>query len=119
MLFRSNEVVLKAGRDILVSLGYRVLSVGSGESALEEFRAQQDDIDLVLTDVIMPGMSGVQLISEIRKLAPDVRFILSSGYDRDTLAMEPGFNDEDLIEKPFRVESMSEAIRSRLGNKDR
>jgi YesN/AraC family two-component response regulator len=96
------------------SLGYRVLSVSSGEMALEELSVQKDEIDLVLADVVMPGMSGVKLMSESQETVPEFKFILTSGYDLDTLESHPGLDIKELVEKPFRGASLSKAVKAKL-----
>jgi CheY-like chemotaxis protein len=83
-----NEQALSIRKVMLETRGYRVLTSTSGEEALEQFR--KGGIDLVLTDLIMPGLDGTKLIDEIKKLSPQTPAILLSGkvriYDRDTRA---------------------------------
>ena len=83
-----NEQSLSIRKILLETRGYRVLACNSGETALEAFR--RGGIDLVLTDLIMPGVDGSRLIEEIKKLAPQIPAVLISGrtkiYERETLA---------------------------------
>jgi CheY-like chemotaxis protein len=83
-----NEQALSIRKVMLETRGYRVLTSTTGEEALEQFR--KGGIDLVLTDLIMPGLDGTKLIDEIKKLSPQTPAILLSGkvriYDRDTRA---------------------------------
>jgi CheY-like chemotaxis protein len=83
-----NEQALSIRKVMLETRGYRVLACTSGEEALEHFR--KGGIDLVLTDLIMPGLDGTKLIDEVKKLSPQTPAILLSGkvriYDRDTRA---------------------------------
>jgi len=73
---------------MLETRGYRVIACASGEEAMEHFR--KGGIDLVLTDLIMPGLDGSKLVEEIKALSPQTPTILLSGkvriYDRDTQA---------------------------------
>ena len=83
-----NEQSLSIRKILLETRGYRVLACNSGETALEAFR--RGGIDLVLTDLIMPGVDGSRLIEEIKKLSPQIPAVLISGrtkiYERETLA---------------------------------
>ena len=84
----NNEQSLSIRKVMLETRGYRVLACSSGGEALKCF--QQGGIDLVLTDLIMPGLDGTKLIDEIKNLSPETPAILFSGkvrmYDTDTRA---------------------------------
>jgi CheY-like chemotaxis protein len=83
-----NESALSIRKIMLETRGYRVLACNSGEQALEAFR--RGGIDLVLTDLIMPGVDGTKLIEEIKRVSPQTPAILISGrskiYERETVA---------------------------------
>lgn len=83
-----NEQALSIRKVMLETRGYRVLTCTSGEEAIECFR--KGGVDLVLTDLIMPGVDGTRLIEEIKNISPETPAILLSGkvriYDRDTRA---------------------------------
>ncbi|MBZ5617038.1 MAG: response regulator [Acidobacteriia bacterium] len=83
-----NEQALSIRKVLLETRGYRVLACNSGELALEAFR--RGGIDLVLTDLLMPGVDGSRLIEEIKRLSPQTPAVLISGrikvYERETLA---------------------------------
>ena len=83
-----NEQSLSIRKIMLETRGYRVISCTTGESALECFK--RGGIDLVLTDLVMPGFDGSKLIEEIKSISPETPAILVSGkvrmYDRDTRA---------------------------------
>jgi CheY-like chemotaxis protein len=83
-----NEQALSIRKVMLETRGYRVLACNNGEQALEAFR--RGGIDLVLTDLIMPGVDGSRLIEEIKSLSPQTPAVLISGrtkiYERETLA---------------------------------
>jgi hypothetical protein len=92
------EVVLR----ILTRSGYRVREVGSPLEALRIFTAGADQFDVLLTDVVMPGMSGTQLASRLRELRPALPVLFMSGY---TMGPAPGGHelpgDGSLLHKPF------------------
>ena len=83
-----NEQSLSIRKVMLETRGYRVVSCTGGEEALERFK--KGGVDLVLTDLIMPGLDGTRLIEEIKGLSPQTPVILLSGkvkiYDRDSKA---------------------------------
>ena len=83
-----NEQSLSIRKVLLETRGYRVISCHNGEDALARFK--KGGIDLVLTDLVMPGLDGAKLIEEIKTLSPRTPAILLSGkvriYDRDTQA---------------------------------
>jgi CheY-like chemotaxis protein len=83
-----NEQALSIRKIMLETRGYRVLAFTSAEPALDAFR--RGGVDLVLTDLIMPGMDGSRLIEEIKSLSPQTPAVLISGrvkiYERDTVA---------------------------------
>jgi len=83
-----NEQSLSIRKVMLETRGYRVIACTTGEEALEQFK--RGGVDLVLTDLIMPGLDGTRLIEEVKALSPQTPTILVSGkvkiYDRDTRA---------------------------------
>ena len=83
-----NEQSLSIRKVLLETRGYRVVACNSGEQALERFRL--GGIDLVLTDLVMPGVDGSRLIEEVKSLSPQTPAMLISGrvkiFERDTLA---------------------------------
>ena len=83
-----NEQALSIRKIMLETRGYRVLAFNNGEQALEAFR--RGGVDLVLTDLIMPGIDGSHLIDEVKKISPHMPTVLISGrikvYERETAA---------------------------------
>lgn len=83
-----NEQSLSIRKILLETRGYRVIACNNGEQALEAF--QHGGVDLVLTDLMMPGLDGSHLIEEVKRLSPQTPAVLFSGrvkiYERDTLA---------------------------------
>jgi two-component system cell cycle sensor histidine kinase/response regulator CckA len=97
LMIDDEELLLTMGEMVLSSFGYRVLTANGGAKALEIFRDHSDKIDLVITDLVMPKMSGREVIEKLRVLSPKLRIICSSGYLR---ALNP--EDEELyLQKPF------------------
>ena len=101
--------------ELLRSLGYRVFTAGSGQEAIATYMDKHKEIDLVLLDLIMPGMGGKKAFEELRKFDPAVKVVLSSGYGADgevRKLLEMGCNG--FIQKPFRIHELSTKIREIL-----
>jgi PAS domain S-box-containing protein len=102
--------VLDVTLEVFRSLGFEALSANSGEDALDILQ-QTPDVDLVLSDVSMPGMNGVQLGQHARELVPGVRVILSSGYTNSAMSDETGSAQGfHFLPKPYRVADLVKAL---------
>jgi PAS domain S-box-containing protein len=100
--------------DVLDDLGYRALEAADGPSGLEVLRSQRR-IDLLVTDVGLPGMNGRQLADHARELRPDLKVLFITGY-AENAAVAGGFLDRgmEMITKPFAVESLAIRIRDMI-----
>jgi two-component system, cell cycle sensor histidine kinase and response regulator CckA len=100
---------------VLASIGYDVLPASTGEEAVEIARQHPGGLDLILSDVMLPGISGPEAVGIIRGLFPDVRVLFVSGYVPDSLA-EPQLNlaGSQFIAKPFSADDLAAAIRDAL-----
>ena len=103
------------GHDVLVHLGYKVLTAENGQEAVEIFDSQPDSIDLVILDVVMPIMSGPDAWRHIRAIRPDAKVLFSTGYDKSQAlnSLESGMEDH-VISKPLSITEMSLKIRQLL-----
>jgi signal transduction histidine kinase len=101
---------------VLTRAGYQVHTAPDGAAALELLEAHGESVDLLLTDVVMPGMSGRQLVREVIGRFPDMRVLYMSGYTDGAMVDDGGLLAEDvsLLEKPFREAVLLEAIRAVL-----
>jgi len=101
------EMVRATLEAILLRENYRVKTCASPESALAYVHDNPDDIDAVITDLAMPGMTGLKLAEQLRKIKPELRIILVSGYltDKDLLTTR-ALGISDVLEKPFRREQI-------------
>jgi CheY-like chemotaxis protein len=110
-----SELVLALASRILSRAGYHVLTAPSGQSALSVAESHAGPIDVLLTDVLMPGMTGPQLARHLSSVRSGLRVLFMTGYQRDApdgeLAVPPGSN---LIEKPFKPDLLLRALRSTL-----
>jgi CheY-like chemotaxis protein len=110
LVVEDEEAVRESTRRILAANGYSVLTAGCGAEALELCR-EGVGIDLLLTDVVMPGMSGRALAASIGEMKPDLRVLYMSGYtDRQ---LDVG-DSRRLIEKPFNTETLLRGVAEAL-----
>src|SRR5919106_454560 len=86
---------------ILSRNGYTVLPASSGSTALDIFSRQTEEIDVVLTDVIMPGMSGKELADRIEQLRPGIPILYMSGYEDRTISQRGVLKGKGYVRKPF------------------
>jgi PAS domain S-box-containing protein len=101
----------------LESFGYRVLTAADGKEAISIFIKYQNEIDLILTDMMMPNMDGVAVIKEVSKLDPNIKIIAASGLaDVDKLSEINGANVKAFIPKPYKSEKLLEVIKTVLEN---
>lgn len=107
-------VVLTLTKVILRNYGYNVLLAKNGEEAIEVHRAS-GPVDLVLTDVIMPQMTGPELMHELKQESKDLRCVLMSGYDHEQI-QKHGVKDLgcDYLRKPFIPEALLRKVRHTL-----
>jgi CheY-like chemotaxis protein len=102
-------------RATLKRYGYTVLEATSGEEALQIVRANEQPIDLLLTDVVMPSMSGPALAAEVRAIRPDIRVLFASGYTDDAIVRHGAVQDDlAFIEKPFTPQGLARKVRDVL-----
>ena len=111
LLVDDEDMILQIGRAMLQKLGYRVLIATGGEGAFDILKRKGAEIDLVVMDLIMPGMPGSQVFDGIRELRPDMPILLSSGYSINGQAqdiMARGCNG--FLQKPFNLSELSQKI---------
>ncbi|MGH9889209.1 MAG: response regulator, partial [bacterium] len=115
LLVEDSDAVRQLAKRILRGLGYTVLTARDGREALELVSTDESRIDLVLTDVVMPHMSGRQLAEAITVRRPDVKILYMSGYT-DDIIIQKGLHDRgaSFIEKPFTMSTLAERVRERL-----
>jgi CheY-like chemotaxis protein len=100
---------------MLESLGYQAVACMDGSCAVEMVKRNEDEVDLVILDMIMPGMDGGKTFDAIRKLRPRMPVILSSGYAMDGRAEEiMGRGCNAFIQKPYSLSELSKTIRKVL-----
>jgi len=108
LVVEDNAEVGKFARDALTELGYATTMVGNATHALEELVSGASRFDVVFSDVVMPGMTGIELAQEIRRRGFDVPIVLTSGYSH--VLSEQGTHGFELLQKPYSVEQLSRAL---------
>ncbi len=97
--------------DTLRNLGYNVLEAANGEQALRVFHEQSEKIDLVLTDLIMPGMNGKKLSELLKQERPNVRVLFMTGYDDNAMSKQGMITEDiDYITKPFSPKKLAKKL---------
>ena len=115
LLVDDEPMIIDVGKNLLSALGYEVIWAESGESAVSIYKQMHGKIDLVLLDMIMPGMGGREVYDRLIEINPDAKVILSSGYSIDGKAKEilkRGCNG--FIQKPYGINDLSSKIREVL-----
>jgi signal transduction histidine kinase/FixJ family two-component response regulator len=115
LLVDDEEMVLNVAVEMLKRLGYKILTAQSGQEALEIFKRHKEAIDLIVLDMIMPGMSGSETYNLLKNILPDIKVLLSSGYSISGEATEIlNRGCQGFIQKPFDIKQVSCKIRDIL-----
>lgn len=116
LLVDDEEMIIDVGKKMLAKLGYRVLTARSGKEAMEICAAKKKDIDIIILDMIMPGMGGGETYDHLKKMDPASKVVLSSGYSVNGQAQEIlGRGCNGFIQKPFNLKALSHMLREVLG----
>jgi len=108
LLVDDEESVRSTTCEVLESLNYKVITASDGEQAMALFIAHQKEIDLILTDIVMPKLGGIDLAKSIRLLNQDVPIILATGYDKKlAIASADRIDHSIIVNKPFSIETLS------------
>ena len=118
LLVEDEEAILQAARRILESLDYRVLATASPDEALRMAERNKNRIHLLLTDVIMPGMNGPELVRQLLTRQPKLAYLYMSGYTANLIA-EQGVREDSVnfIQKPFSRTGLAQKVRAVLDGK--
>jgi CheY-like chemotaxis protein len=115
LIIDDEDLVRDVARSMLEVCGYEVADVSNGRDALEYYRDYGDEIDLVLIDMVMPGMNGRECFRALREIDPDVRAVLSTGYGADGEAREVVQEGmAGLVLKPFSKGALAATVREAL-----
>ena len=102
----------------LEAQGYRIITATDGEEGLRIFRQHQEQIDLLLSDMVMPKMGGAELAEIIQQESPGMKVLFMSGYTERTVLQQGNLtNGINFIPKPVTVQSLTRAVRSAVAGK--
>jgi len=115
ILFVEDETTIRGiAKLYLERQGYRVFEAGDGAEALHLWEKHGREIDLVLSDVVMPhGINGEQLIRRFQAERPELEVILVSGHSADAIGLD---RETNFLQKPYRLQSLAEMIDDSLGH---
>jgi PAS domain S-box-containing protein len=102
--------ILEITRETLAAFGYHVLTTGTGEEAVALFKRHDGELNLVIVDLIMPGMSGKTLIARLREIKPEIRVIAVSGISVEPRQVEANY----FLKKPYGTSALLKTVRSVL-----
>ena len=115
LLVEDDETIRNLGKQMLDKFGYKVLTAVDGENALELYRIEQERIDLIILDLIMPGMGGRKCLEELIRINPQTKVLIASGYSAKTRTkgmIEAGA--KGFISKPYEMSQMLNLVREIL-----
>jgi len=112
LLVDDEELVVLVACEMLEALGYEVVPVNRSLKALELFRTQPERFDLVITDLTMPGITGMELADELLSIRDDIPVILSTGFTSTELRLDAGAGSiRDVMTKPYSLQELAGTVR--------
>ncbi|MBN2515459.1 MAG: response regulator [Deltaproteobacteria bacterium] len=115
LLIDDEEMIIHVASGMLQKLGYEVISATSGGKAIDIYKIKKNEIDMVILDMVMPGMSGGKTYDVLKEINPNVKVLLSSGYSMSGEAVKILDRGCDgFIQKPFDIKQISRKIRDIL-----
>ncbi len=116
LLVEDEESVRHLVRDTLAAKGYRVVEAENGEAGMAAAAKHEGKIDLVITDVVMPGMGGRELVKQLADVRPETKVLYLSGYTEDSIISEGTIEcGAAFLQKPFTLQNLSRKVREVLG----
>jgi two-component system cell cycle sensor histidine kinase/response regulator CckA len=116
LLVEDEESVRQLVRETLSAKGYCVIEAGDGEAGLEVAARHDGEIHLVITDVVMPGISGREMAKQLSQTRPETRVLYLSGYTEDAIVSEGRIESGTaFLQKPFTLQNLSKKVREVLG----
>jgi two-component system cell cycle sensor histidine kinase/response regulator CckA len=116
LIVEDNDAVRRIAREFLKIRGYTVIEARGAMEAIQIMKNRGDQIDLVITDVLMPGMKGRELVEQLAELRSDLKVLYMSAYTEDAAinigVLNPG---TEFIEKPFSPDELAVKVRQVLG----
>ena len=115
LLVEDEDIVRELSSEVLRSCGYKVIEASSGKEALRSYKEFGEEISLLMTDVVMPGMNGEELAKQLLSIQPELKILYSSGYIDNPIALSDGLkHGAAFIQKPFTNIELARKIRAIL-----
>jgi CheY-like chemotaxis protein len=112
LLVDDDPDVLELGQNVLGFFGYKVMAAASGAEAIQMYQTHTHEIGLVILDMVMPGLSGHQVLQELKRLNRDVHVLVVTGsYDRDDKAAMLAEGARLVLHKPYEIEELTHVVR--------
>jgi two-component system, cell cycle sensor histidine kinase and response regulator CckA len=116
LLVEDEESVRQLVRDTLEAKGYNVVDAENGEAGLAAAARHRGNIDLVITDVVMPGLGGREMVERLSVTRPEAKVLFLSGYTEDAILSEGSLQSGTaFLQKPFTLQNLSRKVREVLG----
>lgn len=116
LLVDDEETIRSLGKEILSAFGFSVLTAGNGREAVEIFQKEFPRIDLVILDLMMPHMDGSDCFRELKRINPDIKVIMSSGYNEQEITQRfVGKGLAGFLQKPYQMQGLINMIRKVMG----
>jgi len=117
LIVDDDEGVQEVARSMLEGAGLNVLTAGDGEAGVDLFRRHRDEISVVLLDLTMPKLGGDDVLEELRRIDPEARVVLMSGYTESRVKERLGSDHPaGFLQKPFRSEDLVRKLRQVLND---
>lgn len=115
LIVENEPFVLEAMEEILASVGFQLICVRDGSGGAATYKERSGEIDLVILDMNLPGMTGPEVYQVMQRINPDVKVIISSGYDkRDVVARFGELKPTSILKKPFNAQMLIDQVGSVL-----
>jgi CheY-like chemotaxis protein len=116
LLVEDEESVRELVRETLVAKGYQVIEGENGEAGVSAATGHKGTINLVITDVVMPGMGGREMVKQLAQSRPAMKVLYLSGYTEDAIVSDGSIeNGTAFLQKPFTLQNLSRKVREVLG----
>jgi CheY-like chemotaxis protein len=119
LLVEDEDMVRGLLHEVLVRVGYKVLACANPAEGIEACLRHSGAIDLLLTDVVMPGMNGREMANQILEILPELRVVFMSGYTEQVALQQEGHvgSQVEYLQKPFTLKTLTQKIGCILGSK--
>ena len=117
LIIDDNNEILASLKIFLSKKGYFVVTASNGLDGLKLYEATHDDFDLVITDLVMPNIGGVALISIFKNQAPDIPIIAITGYGEQPESLAREARADVVLEKPFKLDELEKFVEELLAGR--